>query len=92
VYAMLNYSVSAASSWQAVVTSSGSVVTTNVVGKAIAPWSPTADVGGSATVAVTFDLAAGATAQPKLWAQELSGTGTFTSTSSVFQVRVRPAL
>ena len=84
--------LSAGAVWAATVTSSGSDAFTNVVASARFPFTSSVAVGGSAPVAGSFNLAAGATCNPRLWAQELIGAGTLTVTDGTFKYRIRPAL
>lgn len=82
--------IAASSVWQVVVTSTGAVVSTNVIAAARLPFTTSIAVGGSATVAGAFDLPAGSTCNPRLWIEELSGTGTCTISDGSFRYRIRP--
>jgi len=83
--------LSAGAVWAATVTSTGVVVTANVVASARFPFTSSVAVGGSVCVGGSFGLAAGATCLPRLWAEELIGTGTLTVTDGTFKYRIRPA-
>lgn len=83
--------VSAGKSWWTVLTRTATAIGTDV--ETQARWSFSADtaVGGSCNFTVSFDLAAGATAQPRLWLDEQVDGGTNTLGGyQLFRVRVRP--
>lgn len=91
VSATINESgVTAAKVWAGVITSDGAVVTSNVIDSARFPFASSAAIGGSVKLHATFSLAAGSTALPRLWVQEIIDGGSVTVTDSRFTVRVRP--
>jgi hypothetical protein len=88
--------VAAGALWYGHITSSGSSATENVVARERFTFTSGAAVGGSLHLAASFKLAAGATAQPRLWAVLGSGGAlSVTATDTIpttLRIHVRPEM
>jgi hypothetical protein len=92
VRAIVGTSVAPSTSWSIVITSDGSSVTSNVIATGTVTWASTPlTLIGCVALSMTFNLDAGSSAQPKLWAKKNAGTGNLTTVApSYFQIRTRP--